>query len=533
MNKTKVNTFSVYLITDDLSDLDELVVEECRNSKIKIGAGCLYYKIKDKDYYPSWVRNFFGESKLGKNADLFKTKSVAAIFLTKVDVEGKLKTFAVAFGAGRYILKQDYIQKEFGLNTSQRAIDPSRVISMCTLTYDSNIKSKTVNSITEIAQNDFFLNANTDILTSVKGRVRDNISADLLLNRTIGGKDSVSMSAKVDVNNLHLFLKQLYDQYMSKNDNGVKYISNIRHLTETSDIQKVENLLDGFLQSKRQNGRVALNLPLEYIKDGITVKGYIIGDNEYKELSETILDVYNTITLLKETQVTIEFDDESNNSLKLKLFSCVYAELEEDNYCFIISDGNIYQVTKSYLEKVNQFYSSIDIAKIPELKRWHGEPEGKFNACCDSKTILVMDKVLIHPEGSGKFEFCDLLTYSKQIIHAKIYDGASQPLGHLFNQGLVSVMGITDEDIRSEIQIQIDKQRRGCGKSMDFSIGDPFKASDYTIVFLILCRNGDAIVEQRPQIPFLAKSIFRENVTKIQSMGFKVEILGIGIENRE
>ena len=237
----KVNSVSVFLISKkDYAKYRDLVVDSLATKPIIIDDGELFYKTSEKNYFPLWVDRFFGAEKLGENRKKFSVKTLSAVFFTSIIVKGEKQTFAIAFGNGRHLIKKECIKHDFGLETSRHAIDTSRISSIRTTTFDASIKDKIIHSVVDIRQSDFFLNANTDAMTAVSGRVRSEKTGDLLKDRTIGGKDSVSMTAKVDVSNLKVFLTQLYEQYVSEGKEGVRYESNIRRLNSDDEIKKVE-----------------------------------------------------------------------------------------------------------------------------------------------------------------------------------------------------------------------------------------------------------------------------------------------------
>jgi uncharacterized protein (TIGR04141 family) len=247
----------------DIDGYGDFVVDDCKRNKIDIDDGSLFYRIKKDENYPAWVDGFFGQEKLGNNRKKFKIITLAAVYFTSINWKEENIIFAVTFGLGRYLIKQEYIKREFGLDTSRHAIDASRISCMSTITYDGNIKNKTIQSVAEIAQNDFFLNINTDVLSSVKGKTRADLGSDLLKDRTMGGKDSVSMTAKVDVNNIKEFLGALYSQYKSDGRAGIRYESNIRKLATDDAVEHAGRLLESLLHSPHRNDYVFLNLPLE------------------------------------------------------------------------------------------------------------------------------------------------------------------------------------------------------------------------------------------------------------------------------
>lgn len=526
----KVNSVSVFLISKkDYVKYKDLVVDSLATKPIIIDDGELFYKKSEKNHFPYWVDKFFGEEKLGENRKKLRVNTLSAVFFTSIIVKDKKQTFAITFGNGRYLIKKEYIKHDFGLETSRHAIDTSRISSVRTTTYDASIKDKIIRSAVNIKQSDFFLNANTDAMTAVSGKVRSEGTGALLKDRTIGGKDSVTMTAKVDVSNLKDFLTQLYEQYVSEGKEGVRYESNIRKLDSNEEIRKAEKLLQNAIDNYKKEENIFLNLPIDKLSEKDKVLGYTIEGTEYNELSTDFLDKYSNVEKLKQTPVTINVEDDGVGWTKAySLYEFLYAELEQDKQCYILLSGDFYSVFKGYKKCVDDYYQSIKVEKLAGLKAWEGGTEGAFNKAQVSDTILVMDEKFVYPGGRDRFEVCDLLYLDKHIVHAKIFDVASQPLGHLFNQGMLSAQCMVDDEIRPLINNKIKEMQKDSLKANDFSIVEPFMPQDYTVTFLLLCpKDAKTDTDGRPKIPFMAKAVFRENCRVIKGLQFNVRIASL------
>lgn len=525
MAADKVNSISVFLINGDFKKYEDLTVGGL-SGPIPIEGGELFYRTNDDMDYPEWVKRFFGEEKLGREIEKLKTKTLSAVYFTTVEYDGKKLTFAVAFGnGGRYLITKKYLLQDFGLETSLHAIDSTKISSIRTTTYDSSIKDKVIRSAVDIKQNEYFLNENTDALTSVSGKVRGTDTGDLLKGRTISGKDSVSMTAYVDVKNLKEFLGQLYKQYVNKSPEGVIYESNIRKLTKPDEIEQVEALLQRAIDNHNNEENLYLNLPIDVLGEKDMVIGYSIAGNDYEELTNDLLDEYKTIEQLRNTTVSIKEAVEREKPLEYLLFDFLYVEMEQKGLCYVLAGGDFYSISKGYKERVDQLYSSVKMVVFPYLSSWDGGAEGGFNKGQKSDHLLVMDEEFVFPENRNKFEVCDLLTDDKHLIHVKIFGVASQPLGHLFNQGMLSAQCLADIGIRTKIQEKIMKVQTEVKKSHDFSVDPGFKSSDYTVTFLLLCTDKVKYEDDgRPRIPFMAKAVLSENYRVIRNLGYEVRL---------
>lgn len=525
----KVNSVSVFLIKkENFAKYKDLVVDSLTTDPIQLKEGELFYRSNEDDYYPSWVDRFFGADKLGEYKKKLRTNPLSAVYFTQITIKGKKIAFAVAFGNGRYLIKKDCIQTDFGLITSRHAIDASRINCMRTTTFDGNIKDKTIRSVDDIRQSDFFLNTNTDVLTAVSGKVRSEKTGELLKDRPIGGKDSVSISAYVDVNNLKEFLGQLYAQYVSDGTKGVRYESNIRRLEREEDILLAEQLLQKAIDNYDKEDGLFLNLPIDDLGRNEKVIGFIIEGDEYQELTKEIFKKYPTVEKLKEITAFVKIENDEDG-MECTLFDFVYAELEQAEQCLVLVDGYFFSVAKGYKQRVEGFYKNMKVETITGVTEWDGCSEGDYNKNQKDDSILVLDEKFVYPEHRDRFEVCDLLTLDKHIVHVKIFGVASQPLGHLFNQGMLSAQCMADDEIRPLIQKKIKGVQTKDSKVNDFSIEPGFEPGSYIVTFLILCSDKKRIdTDGRPKIPFLAKAVFKENCAIINGWGYKVSLACIG-----
>ena len=530
------NSFSVYLINKGYSSFDEII--NSFDNKIDIEEGVLFLKsTKDEHSIPSWVKIFFKEEPDDEIKKALSVKTLSAVYLTSLTIDDKIVTFALSFGYGRHLIKNEYIQRDFGLDTSKHAIEVEKIKSVSTLTFDSSIKVKTIDSVNEIKDSEFFLNQDTDVLKMINGRVRRMTGSALISERMIGGKDSVNMTAKVDLGNLNQFLEQLYRQYQDNGENGVQYKSSIIQVKDKKTITKVETLLMEALKDDEKKKHITVSLPLVEKPSNPPYNNYKVGDIEYLELSADILTSLGDIRIIRSAQLFAIPIDTSKEAERYDLYKCVYSEFDEGDKCFIIFEGDIYEIEKSFKQKVEYCFSSMfdskDIDNLPNLKDWKmSDKEEDYNENQQSDDMLVMDKKFVFPTGRSKFEVCDLLSKSKYLIHVKIYNGASAPLGHLFSQGLISAQCIIDDSIRIKINELIssvqesEMESGGLKHGADFRLDEPFAAENYTVVFVILCRPENCLdVNGMPKIPFFAKAVFKDVYDSLSRLKFNVKVL--------
>ena len=116
---------------------------------------------------------------------------------------------------------------------------------------------------------------------------------------------------------------------------------------------------------------------------------------------------------------------------------------------------------------------------------------------------------------------CDVLTTERQLLHVKKYAG-SQPLSHLFNQGLVS----------SQLLLREQSFRKGAKAKIKQAMGDDkdklsqftslfnttnFRPRDWTVTFGILGRN-------KPTLPFFSKVALKHVAEELRDRRYTVQV---------
>jgi len=129
-------------------------------------------------------------------------------------------------------------------------------------------------------------------------------------------------------------------------------------------------------------------------------------------------------------------------------------------------------------------------------------------------------KPIYYGGGNSQFEFSDLYSNDKKMIHIKRYSGSSV-LSHLFSQGVNAAKAfLSDLEFRTKVNELLPKS---------FAIMPITKPSPerYEVVFGIISKTADALPVA---LPFFSKLTLINSVKELTNlMGFPVSILGISI----
>lgn len=188
-----------------------------------------------------------------------------------------------------------------------------------------------------------------------------------------------------------------------------------------------------------------------------------------------------------------------------------------------MSGGKWYRVTKDFVADVNRAFASIPRYPV-EFPEYDDASEGEYNArvaAAEPGRFALMDKKLVS-YGTGRFEFCDLYTRDKDIVHVKRYGGSSV-LSHLFAQGTNSgELFQTQADFRASVNKLLPKAHRFA----DSSTRPAYE--EYQVVFAVV---SDA-ASDKLTMPFFSRLNLRSAIRRLSGYGYRVAIAKIGVNPR-
>ena len=529
-----INRISVFLLCNNEKDFDcrNYIKDDIKVKTIDLGdKGILYIK-NDDSTEPDWVKFFNGYEKIV--ALKLKSKAVSAVLISSIrDGEDTIR-FALCSGNGRYLLKDKSKVEGFGLIAAKNALDPQKISGLDITSFEAVLKNKKIQASSQVSISGYALDRGNDVLKAIYGKTRDlGKGYETVSSRMVSGRDSLNLSAKVDIENLSGFLSEVYYWYKQKTDDGVSYNSHLVITHDSDHISKLDNELINQLNAN--DDRLFLFIPEIFNEQEIAYFGFPGKKNndQYLDVNElSIPEGLKNVNQIKELSLK-SYADDGKELESWRLYDCIVTEIElvidGKNKYFVLQGGQYFEVDRSFREEVLQYYDETVIAKNPVLKprvkvkkkgidKW--QSEGEYNDNQKTDSILVMDRKLINLRGQDKIELCDLLTTDKELLHVKI-NGSSSTLGHLFNQGLVSALALSNNMTDKIVNDKITEQAKSEGKDpARFTIKYPVK--DYSIIFTILCESNQVDKNQRPIIPFLGKAVFMNVGQQLVARGFKV-----------
>ena len=526
MPKKPTNKLSVYLIKEEYTSAEEILknYNELESEDIE-NIGNFYYGDSHSSE-PSWVRKFFGgsfDNSSEKNKLNIFTASSKAVLL--VSVEDRL--FVLAFGYGRALLNPGVCEERFGLKVALNVVDSENVRSIDKQNMSVTPKFSKEQITKDGTFADFGIDIEQDLIQGITGKSKNES-----FGKTVTGKDSLSVSVKVDHMDIKSFLETCYEQYNSddykKNFGWIDQISAIKDPTiiEEFDRKLVEKIKNEEFEKTWM--AVPKIIAWEDVLE-FRLKDHSFGDDidlrTYLEFF-TVEERQNLSSeTLKEQRVHCISATSDIDIHSWKVYNCLYCEIENKKQVHILSNGKWYQVESSFVEEVSNSFDSLREKSagiyLPDCKE--GEYENAYNKRVAKKLpeTCSMDGDLIYHGGMNqKIEFCDLFTKKGELIHVKHY-GASAVLSHLFSQGLVSgELFLSDQEFRTKLNGKLPN-----GYKLE-NVEDKPKSSEYKIVFAIISKS-----EEDLSIPFFSKVNIKNIKRRLENLGYPVFLLKISTTN--
>lgn len=515
----KVNKLNIYLIKKEFPSFDQIVKPGHKECPIP-GVGTFY--LQDSHVKaPSWLKDFF-LSELDDKVTLFSA-GAKALLLISVWYGEEIRTFALAFGYGRLILNDGVAEERFGLKVVLNNVDPKSLRSIDKVTLGAIAKQSREQISRQGETATFGIDIEQDLVNAVTGR-----SNNALLGKMISGRDSLSISVKVNLQSISAFLPICMAQYESK-----AYQADFDWIDQIRDIRDVtqRDLLNADLLHRLRNSDLdKIWMAAPSILDWVDIKGFKYSKSKSAELRDD-LDVHEFLSLLTPEEMTLGtlksrliYAVSSKNDTELDhwtAYSCLYVETTIGERVFILNNGKWYEIAAGFTQQVIQDFNAIPESEI-QLPHYAHTDEGDYNEQLPAvlANSYCMDRKLITYGGAhSSIEFCDLMTDAGQIVHIKRYGGSSH-LSHLFNQGVVSgELFISDGAFRQKVNEKLPPTHQLA------DVINPPDARKYEIVFAIISKSNNPL-----DIPFFSKVSLRNAQRRLRLYGYKVSKKKIQID---
>lgn len=523
MTKIKLlkEKLSIYLAIDNSKlDKDVIDVEKARKP-IAIGVegaekATLYIKKNPPPTPPKWTRLFtlFG----GVPEEEFeKTRTVGAVFL--VNCAGRL--FVLSFGTGFHLLKHDAVERDFGLRVTLNSVDPDKLRSLDKASYDHNPLNSRNQSPRDVDIFNLDVDSETEMLYAITGQ--SNVPE---FGTVVTGRDALTLSVEVNLDNLHKILAEASKQYAAPLPARFSWVDNLSRVRTSSQIDELDKRLDDILAS---GDTTNLWLGEPEIVDWETQAGYSFDLKSktprhvvlsFKDFTDHIKPNSPTVELLKSHVVHIN-DAEFKAVKTWPLYRCLYAEITLKGSQYILRNGIWYKISDAFVQTIDNGLTALKKYGFTfPLYKQDREEEYNETLAAAYPSFSLMDKKNIKIGGVyDKLEHCDLIGNGTDFIHVKFYR-SSGTLSHLFAQGFVAAEAfIKDVKYRTELNPKLPK-------SIQLSDPEPRpNPSHYKVVYAIATKK-----KVPEELPFFSKVTLKNALATLQALGYEVGIAQIDVD---
>lgn len=518
-----MGSLTVFRIKPTITDKDDVVLgrDKLRIEPVMLDGeyfGDLCLKRTDRPE-PSWLKFMDGTMPELSDYNLW-TSSLSALLLVKQDDA----FYAVVFGYGASLLKDEAIDERFGLRATLNGVEPSQLRSIDHKRLEAISRHTRENLSRNGPLGQFGVDINRDLLRAVTGK-----PSDARYGTRMSGADQLTVTAEITIRNLGDALTAYYE--LSEQETykqNFPWVDNIREVRDPV----IRTALDKQLAKELGKGTANAWLAPPGMHDWSTCGGFRYRGSRRKEpYPDLQLDDYfrelggadeleDGRRLTHDHVVHLRTDNDTSRQ-SWPIIRCLVAEVEYKKERYILSEASWYLVNGDFLNALEEFVSSIETTKItlPDYDSKKDRDEGGYNkrACKANKSHFVLLDQKVIPYGAhGRIEICDLYTKARQLVHVKRLDGSST-LSHLFNQGTVSAELLRDEpNFRTQFLQKIPGFEWGTAK-------DPIDAKEFEVCFAIVRRPK----QQKLQLPFFSKLTLRTAMQQLERLGFRRSMIGI------
>ena len=521
--KTRKEKLSIYLAKPGVGgDVSKVINLEKSKPAIEMDISgleaMLYVKKEPPKPPPPWTKLFTEHQDLPE--DIFGgRKSVGAAFVVKLNES----LFILTFGTGFHLLKNESIERDFGLRVTLNSVDPDKLRSLDKASYDHNpLNSRTQSSI-DLGVFDLDVDSEMDMLYAVTGA-----SMVPAFGTHVTGRDALTLVLEVNLKGLKDVLLESLARYEKDLPKDFEWVENIQRVKD-KELQDVLDLeLDDIL-ARNEFKNMWLGEP--EIIDWESQVGYSfdIYQNTPRHVVLNIEDLIQyfegkgislTSENLKSQAVHIN-DSEYSSIKKWSAYRCLYAEVSSGKEHYILRNGQWFIVNTDFVESVDKYLEGFDSYDF-KFPTYAHDREDDYNEFVTNTydNIELMDKKFVKIGGPyDKLEFCDLIKDSSEFIHVKYYRSSST-LSHLFSQGFVaSEAFIGDSGFRERLNQKLpDSTKLACTDSRP----DP---SSYRVVYAIATNKSVP-----KELPFFSKVTLKNALKTLKKLNYRVSIAAIDVD---
>lgn len=524
----KKNKLSIYLLKPGIVNPDQYLNSPFSNENfINLENNIKVFKIQTPLNTPIWQKSFF-ENEI----DGLSGTGSGAIAFVPVDIDGNMKYFLLSFGYGYSKIMTHACDERFAIRTALNMGDTSKIRSISSRTFSSSPKLSLSQLSILDSIDSFGIDIEQDMLSNIVLS-----SANEKFGKYIVGGTSLHLSSCTTIHEIKDLLRELYRYSLSNTyiEKGYAWIDNVRSVKDKNIISDLDGILVEKIRSSSKEDLDGIMVSPPELIDWEGLRGFSTSGTSDKSLTDeiSILSYFkiigniNDINQIKSKNIYLWFEGSSVATKTWSLYRCIEFEAKIDKQTYVLRNGQWYEICEAYYDDIDNWYENLQIENANDFpvykkilnkdgKFCHSEKDYNIQ-CAQACGFDLMDRNLITLNSRQKIEACDLYS-DKNLIHVKVFDGASGPISHLLAQSVVSAkLFFTSEDFRRKFN-----EKLSLFKLDESSITSPNR-TDFSITLGIITN------KEKLQLPFFSKVNLRNTLQELSSyLGIKnVKILKI------
>ena len=470
---------------------------------------------------PGWLQFLQGgvHEELGR---LLNTSTSAVVV-----VEAAQRMFALTFGYGRAHLRQDAIERAFGLRIVLNSVDSKDGLRSLDT---STIQELTVHTRRQASRGSglevFGLDAQQDLLSAVTGTPLDQT-----LGRTITGSDAVQFSPKIQFIDIGATCADLLKAYR-RQDYKTRGFAFVDHMRTVADPAIIDGLDARLIAALVERDLSSIHMAPPEIVDWRDIEGFSYSpkadparDMDVAEFLAAIRKPDElTVERLRRQPVYVHELKSQTAHDEWSVYNTLVAEFDLRGRHYVLTAGDWYEIETDFVQRILGRIQRIPAGRLGLCTAARGEREGDYNARAARKRgVYLTDRKLIR-EGGSPIELCDLYTSNKQFVHVKRWS-ASSTLSHLFAQGITSAESfLWDAGFRDRAREMLREQASALAAHVPQQRP---QASSYQLVYAIITTKQR---DWRRALPFFTQLHMARAAEHLSRLGFQVAVERIGVE---
>lgn len=479
---------------------------------------------KTKVNQPNW-REFLQGALEKKLPDLNNSSNRACVFF-KINK----RVFVIPFGYGKHLIKDEAIEREFGLRTTLNIINADKLISVD----KANIGDMSVQTKTQTSKKGtpdvFNIDILRDLLKGITGEPESLAPEEI--GNIVTGNEGLYVAPKTNIFKVPKLLSKIEKEYQK--DTYKKRFDWIDNIKPEKDPNIIENLKDELIRdlSAKKSDNIHLAPPFIISWEDLEFISFTPKGNEFYEFDvinfyDAKSDIFDNLDWDKLLRQRIYIKDSAtSDSLNYSLWRFLNYQIEFKGSHYIFTQSNWYKVDKDYYNEIYKYCNDIIESESSFVDCEEAMNEGEYNIKLtkSNSDYVLLDKKLVQSDMiRSQIEACDVFnSKNKEFIHVKFRESSST-LSHLFAQGRVASNSLRrDKTFRQNL-----KKRLGKHKTLIPSENKDMNPSDYTITYAIIESKDRKFIDA---LPFFSLVNFRLTAEEIMMMGFKLRVKKIQIK---